>query len=133
MPELPIEIKPSDIIKRPLDVAIKAATGAKQEGGFSLKNIKGYIDQIKEIKELAEGFGLDLSSFGLKMPGQKKGGGDALVPTGPPAIGGGQQVRNFLKLLQARYGDITVTELLEKLKTEFGDWKISNFTKGGLV
>jgi hypothetical protein len=50
-----------------------------------------------------------------------------------PSSTGGQQVRNFLKLLQVRYGDITVSELLEKLKAEFGDWKISNFTKGGLV
>lgn len=132
MPELPIEIKPGDIIKRPLDVAIKAI-GGKEESGFSLKNIKGYIQQIKEIKDMAESLGLDLSSLGLKMPGQKKGGGDAPAPAGPPAIGGAQQLRNFLKLLQVRYGDITVNELLEKLKTEFGDWKISNFTKGGLV
>jgi hypothetical protein len=129
MPE-PIEITPADIIRRPLNVATQGATKAAGEGGFSLKNIKGYIQQFKEIKDLAEDLGIDLSSFGLKLPGQKK---EAVADARDPALTGGQQIRNFLKLLQARYGDITVNELLEKLRAEFGDWKISNFTKGGLV
>jgi hypothetical protein len=131
MPD-PIEIRPEDIIRRPANLVPNAVGKAAGEGGgFSIKNLKGYIQQFKEIKDLAESLGVDLSSLGLKMPGQKKEAApaDARVP----ALTGVQQIRNFLKLLQAKYGDITVNELLEKLKAEFGDWKISNFTKGGIV
>ena len=131
MPE-PIEIRPEDILRRPLNLVTQAAGKAAGEGGFSIKNIKGYIQQFKEIKELAESLGLDLSSFGLKIPGQKKDS-SGMPEDRAPALTGAAQFRNFLKLLEAKYGDITVTELLEKLKAEFGDWKISSFTKGGLV
>lgn len=128
MPE-PIEIRPGDIIKRPL--TLPGATGTPaQGGGFNLKSIKGYIDQIKELKEAAESMGLDLGNLGLKFPGQKK-------PTAPmpdvPATTTATQIKNFLKFLQAIYGDITVSELLVKLKADYGEWKISNFTKGGLI
>ncbi len=128
MPE-PIEIRPSDIIKRPDFLTAKAGAEA---GGFSVKNIKGYIQPIKEIKDLMDDLGIDLGGLGLNLGGGKK----AATPPGPdrpPAMTGAQQFRNFLKLLEMKYGDITVNELLDKLRAEFGDWKISNFTKGGIV
>lgn len=127
----PIEIRPGDIIPRPLTITGAAKPAADAGGGFSLKNIKGYIDQIKEAKELLDSLGIDLGGLGVNL-GVKKKENDSSMPD-HPAPTGGQQIRNFLKLLQARYGDITVNELLKKLVDEFGDWKISNFTKGGLV
>ena len=126
----PIEIRPGDIIPRPTSIVPLAKSAAGEGGGFSLKNIKSMLEQVKEFKDLAESLGLDLSGLGLKLGGKKKDGSP--MPD-TPAPAGGQQVRNFLKLLQVRYGDITVNELLEKLRAEFGDWKISNFTKGGLI
>ncbi len=130
MPE-PIEIRPGDIIKRPLTIP-SAAQGAPTQdgGGFSMKNIKGYIDQIKEIKDTLEGMGIDLGNFGLKMPGQKK---QAAPMPDTPANTTATQIKNFLKFLQAVYGDITIDELLGKLKTDFGSKKISEFIKGGMV
>jgi hypothetical protein len=132
----PIEITAKDIVRRPGGLIPEV----KGEGtGFSLKNIKGYIQQAKEIKEALESMGIDLKSLGIKLPGQKKesggeGGGDAgaggqalTKMTATPA----QQILNVLKLLQGIYGDVTLNELLTRLKTEFGDRKISEFIKGG--
>jgi transposase len=136
MSEKPIEITAKDILRRPVD----ALANVKGEGtGFSLKNIKGYIQQAKEIKEALESMGIDLKSLGIKLPGLKKdaggqGGGDAgaggqtlTKMSATPA----QQILNVLKLLQGIYGDVTLNELIARLKAEFGDRKISEFIKGG--
>ncbi len=79
MPE-PIEIRPSDIIKRPDFLTAKAGAEA---GGFSVKNIKGYIQQIKEIKDLMDDLGIDLGGLGLNLGGGKK----AATPPGQPPPG----------------------------------------------
>jgi len=124
MPE-PIEIRPEDIIKRPL-----TAGATSQAEGFSLKNIKGSIQQLKEMKEMLESLGLDLSGLGAKLGGKQA----APMPANQaPAATSQNQLLNFIKLLQARYGDVTVNELLEKLRADFGDWNISKFTKGMML
>jgi hypothetical protein len=126
MPE-PIEIRPGDIIKRPLTLP----TGSPAPGGgFNMKSIKGYLEQIKEMKKTLEDMGIDLGDLGLKLGGSKK---QAAPMPEVPATTTATQIKNFLKFLQAMYGDITVNELLIRLKTDYGEWKISSFTKGGLV
>lgn len=131
MAESPIEIRPSDIIKRPVTLTGAPGAPAQGAGGFDLKNIKGYLNQIKDVKDALESMGIDLGSLGLKFPGQKKPAGQ--MPDGSTGTTTATQIKNFLKFLQAMYGDITVNELLIRLKTDYGEWKISSFTKGGLV
>jgi len=132
MPE-PIEIKATDIIKRPLG-GPGLPPGAESGGGFSIKTIKGYIDQIKEIKKIADDLGIDLGgmipNIGGKLNLGGKKGAEALAL--PQARSGVQQVQSFLKMLQLKYGDITMNELLDNLKRDYGKLKISTFLGGGL-
>ena len=128
MPE-PIEIKPTDIIKRPLELITEAgsAGGAKEPNIF--EQIKAGINQFKEIKKITDELGFDLGSLIPGMAGKKQNSGparaDAPAPRGPT---GAEQARNFVKLLKVYYGDITVNEALDKLRQDFGPRKLSEFT-----
>jgi len=129
----PIEITPRDIIKRPLENA--ALTGAKEavkKPNF-IQQMKDGLNQVKEIKSLLDDLGLDVGDilgggFGKKPPsGQPPA--DARALPEPSGLSGLQQAKNFCRLLQLKYGDIPINEMLEKLKAEFGEKKISDFIK----
>lgn len=147
MPE-PIEIRPEDIIKRPSEVIKESAVDtAKGKGGNFLSQLVEGIKQAKEIKKELEAMGIDFDS--IFSPGSKKGIGLNPPPPGsstgqPPADARdqnrpnpanqavptpAQQAKSLLRILQVRYGDISVNELIEKLKSQFGDKKISDFLK----
>ncbi len=134
----PIEIRAEDIIKRPADLALKAgsnAASAKEPG--ILEQVKGYMNQYKEWKKMADELGLGdqlngiLGNLGLNLPGgQRKkeatsGGGERSANTA-------RQVQSFIKLLKLHYGDITVNQALEKLRADFGNVPLSEFIKDGL-
>ncbi len=126
----PIEIRPEDIIKRPAILPLKAG-GTKEPG--MLEQARSWMKQIKEFKELADEMGMGnqlggiLGNLGIKLGG---GNQKAEISVEKQAANTGQQVTRFLKLLQIRYGDITVNEALECLRRDFGPVKLSEFTKG---
>jgi len=136
MTQEPIEITAKEIIKRPdnLSLGTKSSTspGANQGGGFKLGDIKGYMKQIKEVIDLARELGVEdmLAEAGINLPGLKKGGKTQEQSTDLPAPKSqADQFKAFLKLLQMHYGDVTVDELIGKLKAEFGKKRISQIGK----
>lgn len=120
----PIEIRPADIIKRPLEVATKTAPG-----GFNIASIKGYAKDIKELIELAKEMGLD-----AKLPGLGNilslGKKPEAAPPPPPA---GRQILAFIKILQVKYGDVTIVEALDRLRADYGGWRLSDIIGGKLI
>ena len=121
----PIEIKPEDIIDKPEGFVPKSTgTGGKETGGFDLANIKKMIQDGKEIVDMAQSMGFDLRRF---LPGiggrSKENQTDVMQNTGTPS--GAQQAMNFIQLLKAIYGDVTVNEALDNLKRDFGSLKLS--------
>jgi len=146
MPE-PIEITAKDIIKRPLN-ALTDAAGPKK-GNF-ISQIKSGMEQVKEIKKILDDLGINVGDLiggtkqtpviGMNTPPRNmntplpEGIAPAPAPAAPAAptpqpLTVAQQAKNFLALLRLRYGDISVNELLEKLKAEFGEKKLSDFIK----
>ena len=122
----PIEIKPEDIIRRPENLP-PGGEKPSQGGGFNLGDVKKYIKEGKEIVEMAQEMGIDLRRF---LPIGKAGNDnkpDVMQNNATPS--GAQQIMNFIKFLQAFYGDITVNEALENLKRDFGELKLSQLRK----
>ena len=123
----PLQIKPQDIIKRP-DLLEKAAQASPQDW---LKQVKGMINQAKEIKGILDEMGIDIGGLGNlgNLGGILSGKGQGIGGGPQPAAGGITKAHagNFVRLLMARYGDIPMSELAEKLKEEFGPVKISSF------
>jgi len=123
----PIEIRPEDIIKRPAPGL--PATGQEKGFSFDVKSIKKYIGQAREFIDLAKelGMGDQLAGLGIKIPGMSD---KEPVAENPQRDNQGiNQAKAFIQLLIVKYGDITVNELLEKLKDDFGNKKISQIGK----
>jgi len=126
----PIEIRPGDIIPRPVNA--ESLTGAAREKSPNfLQQIKDGLNQAKEIKKTLE-------DMGFKVGGGQQAQGAVLPPNAqirggepPPntALSPAEQVLNFVRLLQLRYGDMSVKELIAKLVEDYGDKKLSEFTK----
>lgn len=123
----PIEITEKDLISRPV-------TGSEpaKDGGMNpltmLKTFKQSMGELKEIIETARGMGLNINLPGLGGLGaerhEQKDDARALPPPNPA-----QQFNAFLALVQMQFGDITMNELIDKLKAEFGDKKISQLRR----
>lgn len=121
-----IEIRLEDIIKRPDGSNINTGGGPADAGGFSLKNIKKQLQEVKGIFDTLQDMGFDLSKFDLNIPGLKKetqDQGQSMEKSSGLATG--QQVMNFVKLLRQIYGDITINEAVDRLKNDFGGLKLS--------
>jgi len=118
----PLEIKPEDIIRRPtgLDTA-KVTTGGK--GNNPLEEIKGYVEQGKELLKLAEDLGLPVDKWKSLIPGLA---GKNPSPQPDNLAPQANQVLLVQKMLIMAYGDITVNELIEKLKEDYGGKKLSS-------
>lgn len=122
MPE-PIEIKASDIIKRPTEL-INAA-GKITGGKNPIAQIREYVKQAQEIKKMLEEIGIPLNNLipglgGLGKTENKAPVNDDMRPP-PPAA----QFRMFMMMLIAKYGDITFNELIERMREEYGNRKLS--------
>lgn len=118
----PIEIKEKDLIERPLG-------GVKLPGtkpSNILGEIKAGVKQAKEIIDMAKEMGLH-----LKLPGGLlTQGGEEPQADAPGVANPLGNAKIFLHLLIAKYGDITVNQLIEKLRAEIGDKKLSSITGG---
>lgn len=122
----PVVINEKDLLERPPG----GVNPKKPGGGLAswLGDIKANAKQIKEIIDTAKSMGLN-----FKLPGKL---GDLLQGSGETAQGQQEgsspilQAQIFLRLLITKYGDITVNELIEKLRAEVGDKKLSNITGG---
>jgi len=112
--EKPIEIKEADLIERPAQLTTKTPTSPAS----FLSEVQKGMKQVNEILELAKNMGLN-----LKLPGL--GGGTDLNPETRQV----NQAGLFLQLLQAKYGDLTINELLERLKVDFGNVKLSELKR----
>jgi len=142
MPDTPIEITAKDIIKRPAELLTGAAAPKK---GNIISQFKNGLEQFKEIKGLMSDLGIDLGDLlggkkgiaasGAPPPttGSPPPAYDARAaappPPNPPPVTPAQQLKGMCVILQLKYGDCTIAEMLEKLKAEYGDRKISDFIK----
>ena len=127
----PIEISEADIIRRPPDwkpggTPPGAGQGAMNPGKF-LNQLKDAMKQMREISGLAKELGLDLGN--LKGLGKLKDLGGKVKELQSGQGNQVSQVLLFKQFLMARYGDITVNELIEKLKEDLGDKKLSQVGK----
>lgn len=125
-----VELNRSDLIPRPDNLPEVTEAVTEAPGGFSLRSI---IDRIREFQELVgilrqiSGGKLDELLPQLRSIASE---GEGAAPAAPGQ--GVQQVVAFVQLLQAQYGDITINELIDRLKADIGDKRLSQFTKGGL-
>lgn len=130
MPES-IVITEKDLIDRPAGIA-GIGEAAKKAGSSPLsylKDIQSFLKQAKEIMDMAKGMGLNIP--GMNLPGMKttESGEVKTTLTANPQPTPGQQMGFIMQLLAMRYGDITVDELLVKLREEFGAKKLSQLGK----
>jgi len=135
----PVEIRPGDIIPRPLTLGSVTGKEAVKKTGI-IQQVKDGIQQFKEIKQLCSDLGIDLGEI---MGGKKPDGGPGIggMPP-PPALTSGQpppqatagkQIKGILTLLTLKYGDVSLAECLEKLRADYGEKKLSDFLRSDLI
>lgn len=129
MPD-PIEITEKDLIDRPA-AALPAVVGKAVETSPTqvMGQIKDALKQFQELKKMADSMGLkiDLGKLG-GLGNLLGGGGDAREDATPNAMkveGSAMQFKMFMQLLKMKYGDITIVELLENLKKDYGKKRLS--------
>ena len=133
------QITAKDIKPRPENLPLVTGKPGQPSGSPGLMDqIKNGMKQAKEFMDLARELGIDgdigniLGGLGIKIPGKGKKQAEPGSDPGPSAGNAGAQVKNFLRLMQIRYGDITINELLQHLQRDFGSWKLSDFLQGKL-
>lgn len=118
----PIEIRPEDIIKRPLTGTELAK--AADKGGGAIGDIKKYLEEAQNIVKMLKDPAISelLGSLGISLPG-----GPAKKEEGPQIAvqGTGAQFQAIIQLLILKYGNISIAELVDKLKADYGNKKLS--------
>jgi len=126
----PIEITPKDIIRRPAVIPGGAALNQRSFNPAKvMADIKSAMKQMQDIINMAKEFGVDLKNIkGLGSLGklQDMAGKVKELPGPQNQI---SQVTMFKQFLMMRYGDITVNEVIERLKADLGDKKLSELGK----
>ncbi|OGN99175.1 MAG: hypothetical protein A2Y89_03085 [Chloroflexi bacterium RBG_13_51_18] len=118
----PIEITEKDLIHRPATMPEVSPSQAIP---------KGWLDQVKDIINIMKELGIDpkMLMSGIKgfQPGQSAPRYEAVpsVQDSNPKM----QMQLFIRILAMQYGDITVDELLERLRQDFGNRKLSELIK----
>lgn len=126
----PIEITEKDLIERPADLGESVSIGKEGTNPMAwLKQIQGGLDQLKAIMDTARSLGLNVNLPGLKVQGQEGQGGQG-AGVNPVSPVPNQQFALFMEMLKVKYGDVTVNELIEQLRAEFGNKKLSQLGKG---
>jgi len=124
----PIEITEKDLLDRPPG-GVKTGVALTKTSGNILSEIKAGAKQIKEIIDIGKSLGLNLKLppglTGMLGGGKVEGSGEPTsdAPGGTP---GAAQFQAFRQLLILKYGDITVNDLIEKLRAEMGTKKLSD-------
>ncbi len=132
-----VELNRQDLVERPenlVEAASEAAATANP--GFNVgdiqKLIQGLPGKIKEIQKTFEILDQVTGGKLRKMLPQGFGnqGKEYLEnPPNPAASMGGQFIL-MVQLLIAKYGDVSIKEVLDKATAEFGDTKLSDILKG---
>jgi len=123
-----IEITEKDLIDRPGGMS---AGGGGEPGSFNpldmLKGLKSTIGQVKELIDMLKSMGVELPGFpGSGSKKEKPEPQTEIIKAQPNPV---QMFALFLKMLEMKYGDISVNTLLEKLRSEHGDKKLSELLK----
>ena len=127
----PIEIKPEDIIRRPANLGKTALIPKIGESQSTLGTIKAQMKQVKEILDIAKQIGFPVDKLKNFLPGmevQELEPEPKVLPTKQPQ----QQspIKLIHRFLTASYGDITMSELAERLKKDYGNKKLSDIKFG---
>lgn len=118
----PVEITEKDLLDRPLGG--KPGVALTKAPGNILAEIKAGAKQVKEIIDIAKSLGLNLKlPPGLTGMLGQKGEGSAEPTSDAPGVA---QFQAFRQLLIIKYGDITVNDLIDKLRAEMGNRKLSD-------
>jgi len=129
----PIEIRPEDIIKRPENLPVKTGSPGTTTppGKNPLANMKEYMKEAKEMVQMAQEMGLGdmLGNLGLNLPGKDQAP-QGNKDQGQKPANQVNQYQLFVRLLIQQYGNITVDELLVKLKEDYGNKNLDQFIKG---
>lgn len=126
---MPIELNIGDMAERPENVVLPGV--GKKEPSL-IEQAKGIVNTINELKKLGDDMGIDVPGLlrgALAKTGQGFGQNQPPAPQpmqqGPSAV---QLLMMMVKGWQASYGDITIMELLDKLREDYGHVKLSQFT-----
>lgn len=128
-----IEISSADLIKRP-----NAVTPGTPPGGVNLgnwvskaKEIQGQLKQAQEIinqfRTLSGGKLDTMFPFLAKMGNEP--GENPLAGAAPPGPSQANQLLMLARLVEMKYGDVTINQLIESLKAEYGNKRISQITR----
>ena len=124
MSENPLEFNEKDLVERPPDW--KPGTPPAKGGGFleGIRQVKEVLSMLNDpaIKDLLKT--LNIRGLGGQAKGESAPPGAQLALSGPAP-----QVQMLMKLLMAQYGDITVAELLDRLRADLGERRLSSFGK----
>lgn len=135
MTQEPIELKPEDIIRRPpnVEVGSKVLAPAKEKG--PLEEFRGLIKDVREFRDLLDEMGVKIPG----MPDKEESAKEEPAPTAaqaakaakeaassPPRPSEAQQLQVLLTMLQVKYGDITINQLIANLIEEYGKRKLSS-------
>lgn len=117
MSQNPIEINQKDLVERPATWK-PGSPPAKPGGGIlgGLKQAKEALNQFKELRDMLKEMGINIPVQG-EAKNEPAPGASQLAMKGATGIA---QFQMFIQLLIANYGDVTVSELLEKLRAEHG-------------
>jgi len=127
MSQKPIEINEGDLIERPLDWKPGTPPPKRSDNWLQrIREIREFLEMIPELRKIAQ-------DLGLNLPGQTRSKPELEIEVGPPdrlqISGSASQVQLIIRVLMAQYGDITINELLEKLRLDMGERKLSSFSK----
>ena len=127
-----LEINEKDLIERPPDW--NPGTAPPKSGGF-MGGIKDAINQFKEIQSILNDPAVKeiLGSLRKGGPGnelRESTAGAQAAGAQMVMAGTAPQFKLFMQVLMAQYGDITIAELLDRLRADFGTRKLSSFGKG---
>lgn len=127
MTQGPIEIRPTDLIQRPAEEEVAKRVGSKTSGpGGWLQQAKEMMQLIKDLNEMTGGKLTGIVGDKFKEPGQNVQIESKAIETNQAA-----GIQMFIRVMQMQYGDCTVNELIEKLRADFGDKKISQLARFG--
>lgn len=138
---MPFDLTRADlknIAKAGAEMGLIAAPGTDKIMAY-IKAAQGIVGEVKGILEILLPLtgnklsGLQngvskMQSIVSKAQSQAESRGDLPAEPGANVY---KNIQTFLALCTMRYGDISLEELLQKLRGDYGSKKISDFLKGG--